>query len=257
MTLRKDIMSLIFLVILCLQTSCRFMGKSENENLILEKEEYFTIDPLTLMNAINQSNKENLFNSRAPFTDQSEMWSLPEEKTVYWKQNDYFQIAQALNEYLGNEPLENWKIKMVSLDYDCTDTGLGFTRGYFRFFKINQSEKQGTRTVLTMDIMPWRKIIRAYEAVYSPILENWDSLDFQKIKISSKQAIEIAENNGGIDARNKIANKCFVTISMIAPGSGYGGWTVNYSAVNENSASEDVYKVLIDPQDGKFLVITP
>jgi hypothetical protein len=152
--------------------------------------------------------------------------------------------------------LEDWKIKMIYLEYDCIDTGLGFARGNFQFFKVDQSAKQGTRTVLTIDIQPWRKIIRTYEAVYSPILENWESLDLQKIKISARQAFNIAEKNGGSDARAKVANKCLVTVFMVAPGSRYGGWSVEYTIHDENLGSNTIYEVLVDPQNGKSEVVS-
>jgi len=255
MFLQKTFKLFVLLAVSCLLLSCNSLGKSENEKLISGKEEYYTIDPATLMNATNQENKEGLFILRTPFADQSEMWSLPEEKTVYWEQNDYYQVAKTLNEYLGNEPLENWGIKYVILDNDCVDAGYGFARGSFKFFKIASSAKGGSRAVMTMDIQPWRKITRVYSAVYSPVIEKWTSLDFEKVKISARQAFEIAEKNGGSDARSKVENKCFVSVSMLAPGSGYN-WIVRYTVSNEKIGPNTIYEVLVDSRDGKFQVVS-
>lgn len=255
MFLQSTIKLFVLLSVSCLLLSCNSLGKSENEKLISGKEEYYSINPVMLMSAIYQGEKENLFVQRTPFADQSEMWLLPEEKSLYWEQDDYFQIAQVLNEYIGNGSLEDWKIKMIYLESGCTNIGFGFTRGSLRFFRVDRSFMQGTRTVLTMDMLPWRKIIRTYEALYSPILENWESLDLQKIKISSKQAVDVAEKNGGSDARTKVENKCSVIVSMIAPGSVYDGWTVRYKTSDENSEFNTIYEVLVDPQDGKFQVV--
>lgn len=247
---------LIFSAVLCLLLSCS-MGKLEYEILISEKEDYYNIiDPVMLMSAIAQGNKDNMFLLRTPFADESEMWSLPEEKTVYWEQPDYYRIAQVLNEYIGNEPLENWEIKYVILENNCTDAGRGFMRGSFEFFKVASSTKGGSRAVMMMDIQPWRKITRVYSAAYSPVVEKWTGLDFEKVKISAIQAIEIAEKNGGSDARNKVENKCLVSVSMIAPGSGYN-WIVNYTVINEKKVSNTIYEALVDSQDGKFQVVLP
>jgi hypothetical protein len=257
MFLEKIFKLFVLLTVFSLLFSCSFLGKRDYEKIISDKEEYYTIDPLHLIGAITQGDKENLFVLHKPLSDQSDMWSLPIEKSVQWDQEDYFHVVNALNEYIGNQPLEDWKVKMIYLDYDCVDTGAGFNRGLLEFFKVDDSSDKGeVRTVLTADVMPWRKIVRWYQAVYSPVLEDWGELDLKKITISAKQAIEIAEKNGGSDVRAKIANKCTVNISMIAPGSGYGGWVITYSTTkSEKLQSTNIFKILIDPKDGKFQLV--
>ena len=256
MFLQKVFKLCVLLILSFLLLSCNSLGKSEYENLISEKEQYFTFDPITSMKAINQGNEKSLFVLRAPFANQDEMWLLPEEKTVYWEQDDYFRIAQVLNEDIGNGLSKGLNVQMFFLENDCMDTGLGFTRGNFTFFKVDQSDKQGTRTVITIDIQPWRKIIRTYKAVYSPIVENWGRLDLQKIKVSARQALDIAEKNGGSDARGRVANKCLVSVSMFARDSEYDGWDVRYTTSDEKSGINTIYEVYVDPQNGKSTLIS-
>ncbi len=258
MFLRKVFKSFILLTIFYLLLSCNSLGKSAYEKLISDKEEYYSIDPPALINVIAQSDKTNLFTLHPPMDDQSDMWLLPLEKSVDWDQDDYLHVAQAFNEYIGNQALKDWKVKWISFDCDCVDTGAGFDRGFLQFFKVSLSNKQEARTVLTMDIMPWRKIIRRYQAVYSPVIEDWDALNLETMKISAKHAVEIAEKNGGSNLRAEIADKCFVNVSIIASGSGYDGWTVTYSTIKtENSNSKNIFEIHIDPVDGNFRVVSP
>lgn len=236
-----------------LLVSCSLSGKNEYENLISGTEDYYTLDPLNFATAQTNENTKDLFTSHAPFKDQSDMLDLPLEKSVQWNQDDYIHVAQAFNEHLGNDSLDNWKIKMISLNTDCSDIGKGFNQAFLRFFKISELNNQQVRTVLTLDILPWHKIARRYQAVYAPVLENWEVVDLRKIKINASQAAEIAEKNGGSKARANVGDNCFVDMYVLSSGSGYLGWTVNYFLQNSNLKS--IFRILIDPQDGSFSVV--
>jgi hypothetical protein len=221
------------------------------ELLISEKEEYYAINPDTILNRISQGNIKDIF-TPLPTEPSDE-----KKQVVHWNSDEYFRLIWTFTNQVGNESQDKWNIKQVLFDYTCADTGKGFERGRLRLFKVGVTDGKESRTVLDVDLMPVRQIIRRGEGIYSPVIENWKFIDLKEIKVSAEQAIEIAERNGGSKARAKVADKCFVNIDLLAGGSGYNGWTVSYQAFNERSSLETIFEIRINPQDGVFLVVIP
>lgn len=235
-----------------LLASCSTL-KPEYELLISEKEKYYAINPATTLISISQGQIEDAF-----IPHSAETFDENNKQTIHWSADEYFLVAWSLNQVVGNGSVDDWNIKRVIFDYDCVNTGMGFERGRIRLFKVGIIAGKESRTVLDIDLMPTNKVIRIGEGIYSPIVEKWDALDLNNIKISAEQAIKIAEQNGGKNARNKVANECFVSIDLLTGGLvGYNGWTVSYRVFNAYSSLETMFEVLIDPQNGNFQVVTP
>ncbi len=248
MLIRKIPKAILFIVLFLL-VSCNTF-KPEYELLVSEKEEYYAINPDTILNSIAQGDIKDIFIplSTEPLDDK--------EQAVHWIADDYLRVVRVFSEQVNNETLDHWYIKRVLFDYGCADIGKGFERGRLQFFKVGDFNGKGVRTVMDIDLMPMRKIIYRAEEIYSPVVEKWEAIDLKAIKISAEEAVEIAERMGGSDARAKVADSCFVNIDLLPKGVvGYNGWTVSYRIFSERSSIETIFEILINPQNGNFQVV--
>jgi len=168
----------------------------------------------------------------------------PLEKVIMWHQSDYLEIASALHQFVWSEKLDNWNLYSMSFDASCQDGSNGFLNGDFTYFKTVFHGGKLTYTAHEILISP------QYENVSwgggmdfpRPVL-GWKSIVLNRLKVTSENALKIAEENGGSTARLAAENKC--TISLIL--SGYTGWNVVY----EGSDGLFIFEIKIDPYTGR------
>lgn len=244
---KSSITIILFACLAFLQAAC----EPEYEVRVSEKESYYTFSPETILNDITQGKIDDIFALISPETVDKE------EHPVYWTSADYFSVAWLLKEQISQDSLDSWQLRAVSLNYECANPDLGFSRGVFDFFRTGNTGDQQFRDTLGIDVKPGSKVARRYDIRYSPVLEKWKAINLDELQVSAEQAVEIARRNGGDAVVAFVEDRCFAIASLLQGGSGYQGWTVRYNIFNEKSSLETIFEIHIHPVDGRFQVVVP
>lgn len=207
---------------------------------------YYEINPETIFDDLAEGN-DDVFKVFTGNPDRDE----PYYESIVWSQSDFLKIAGAVSQKAWNEPLdlENWKVSYMSLIRGCKDDPDGFHTYSIAYFK-ELGIKNWERTYVTrlIEITPWNGLIRwGKDAKFSaPILLGWNGANLQQIKITPDNALRIAEEHGGEDARLKVDNNCRVVldINLLSPIPKRLDWLVDYDGTDFNMS--------INPITGKY-----
>jgi hypothetical protein len=83
-------------------------------------------------------------------------------------------------------------------------------------------------------------------------LFGWKSIDIKRLKVTAEGALQVAEMNGGKDARLAVGNKC--RISLLLPSNiSNGDWDVFYNT----DGTRTIFQVIINPYSGKYRILPP
>lgn len=192
---------------------------------------YYDIDPETILGALERG-ETNVF---TPVS--SEEWDRDEPyyESIAWTQSDYLKAANALSLETWNEPLdlESWKVIDIDLQASCKDNPRGFhtfSITYYKTLGVKNWERQYTTRHIEM--FPWMGLVRwGNGAVFSaPMLLGWDGADLSKFKITADDALQIAEENGGLEARHKVNNDCmlYLVVNQLSPLPHKVNWLADY-----------------------------
>ena len=162
-----------------------------------------------------------------------------------WTQADYLNIASALSQYVWKETMEDWSVYYVYLNRDCHNDLGGFDSFVAIYFKVINVNSQNEYTTRQIDIFPLaRQVTWGSGSNYPrPFLRDWNSADLSNFKVTADEALQIAEDNGGEDARLRVSNNCNISVS--SPHNNDDDWSVSYYF----RAS---FQVIVDPYNGKF-----
>jgi len=210
---------------------------------------YYEINPETILTNLDQG-KTNVF---VPFfgdTDRDE----PYYDSIAWTQSDYLKIADALSLETWHEPLdlESWQVIDMDLIRGCGDNVQGFhtfTITYYKTLGITNWERHYTTRLI--EIYSWQGLVRlGKDTVFSaPLLLGWDGLDLNQFKITADEALQIAEKNGGLDARLKVDNTCriILRVNQLSPLPHRPNWLVDYDRAD--------FYMHINPYTGKYKIL--
>jgi len=206
----------------------------------------YLINPDKILTMLEQDNQNVFLPMTATPSPNDEL--LP-YGSFYWTQNDYMKIARALSLYVWEDEMEDWQVFSIDFKRDCRTIHNGFdsfTAIYFKEITINSEKQYTTRQI---DIYPLAKQVTwgdGSEYPYS-IFKPWYAIDFPNFKISADKAFQIAEENGGADARLARNNECGIIVSS---SQNYPNkWSVSYYILAS-------FQVLINPYNGKFETFT-
>lgn len=229
--------TLMFIILLWTTTACYF---EENRSSLSLPYDQYSIDPENILESISRD-KKNIFIPIESPSNSTEFQSTP----VYWKQSDYLAIANSLHEVVWGESLDNWKINSVDFSMDCDEVYYGFQYARFVFFKIANDANGGYRIAHNIIIEPLNKSASTWAEKYSPLVMTWDEVDLSQIEITSDEAFQIAEFNGGSITRKSVNNNCSVSVTFNASMPRNGNWDVSYYSDEGN------FNFQIDPITGK------
>jgi len=161
------------------------------------------------------------------------------DKPIQWHQLDYLRIFGALNQHVWGDNLNDWKIYLMNFNADCQNPS-GFWDGEIIFYKTVFDE--GRFKYVTRDILAEPKYLSVAwgETRFSPPLFGWNGFDSTKLKVTADDALRIAEENGGKEAR--LTNKCINVSLFLLPGDSQR-WEVHYKN----------FKISIDPYTGEVV----
>lgn len=203
----------------------------------------YKIDPTTILENLKEGEK-NVFTlvMATPETDER-LYTEP----FPWKQLDYLNIANALHQYVWKETLDGWHVFNLSFYGDCEYNTAGFDLFQVTYFKYVGSQQY---TAHEIDIFPlYAGVATGGGTNFPRPLFGWnESLDLDRLKITANDALRIAEQNGGKDARLAFGNKCKISVFIT---SNDQKWTIIY---HEDSDAKRIFEINIDPYTGKYKI---
>ena len=164
--------------------------------------------------------------------------------TFPWTQHDYLRIASALNEYVWGDNMGDWEIYLMFLERDCRISIEGFDSFNVIYYKMVTTDSKTKYVTRQIDVNPLAKQVTWGDGSEYPrsFIRPWHDIDFENFKVTADEAFQIAEVNGGNDARAKRKNDCGVLVSLLQDHP--NKWGVDYYVLAD-------FHVLVDPYSGK------
>lgn len=240
---------LILLILIAAVPSTTFSCQAlfpESETSFSYTEAFYTINPGTILTSLDRGDTGVFM----PQASTPEPTSITLPRLVQWSQTDYLRIAQALHEFVWKESTQDWFLHRLIFRMDCKDVQTGPQSAQVEYFTIRHIREQESRFVSDIFIDPQNNSVSLIKVEYYPKLESWQSIDLKRLTISAKNALDIAEQNGGEKIRLEVENDC-VIYETLAPGSPYNGWHVGYS----NGGPTGLFDINIDTLTGKYEVV--
>lgn len=214
-------------------TSCYF---EESKSSIPLPYEEFSINPATILEDISEGKKGIFIPSENPTP-------ITEYVSVNWTQEDYLAIASAIHEFAWNEELNDWKIHSILFYFQCEEVPFGSQSVYLTYFKLIKSDVEEYRLVHNIVIQPQEKRIGTWAEKYTQLTSTWEEYNITEFNITSDEALQIAEDNGGKLFRESINNGCSVSISLNRRIHNDKDWVVAY---------DSNFEFIINPYTGEY-----
>ena len=170
---------------------------------------------------------------------------------INWDELDYWKVAGALHTFVWNEPIEQWNIYFVSYRiHECQNEFHGFDQAYYFVYK----QQNNLYLIHKVLIDPYAKVIDVFDTS-TKYEKEWPIIASENIIVGASEALSIAEEHGGKEARSQVENKCSVFIEfgpdrflqkfLFCPFCyRHWGWQIEYWP------SE--FEITIDPFTGKY-----
>ena len=211
----------------------------DNGNRLLTSEHHFAFTPDTIIQSLD-SGKKNVFSLGS-----TDIWleeTSPYPYSVSWDQSEYLKIADAVHQFVWNESISEWHLKTMSFSLQCKNTNAGLQVAHFNFSKARISLDGISYVVHQIDIYPSRMLVNVWEWVY----KGYDGplgLDLSHIVISAKDAVMIAERNGGLANHSSDEEACSISVILSQSFAG-NRWDIRYSP--------SYFKISIDAKTGEI-----
>ncbi len=164
---------------------------------------------------------------------------------IEWSQSDNLKIVRALNNFVWNDNLDDWNLFTMTFNVACRDNFNGLSGGIFKYFKTTFEKGRIAYTWREIEINPeYAYVAWGGDAEFAHPLLGWKSIDLSRLKVTAEEAIKIAENNGGREARLKVQNQCDIYLLLMPER--YKGWWVNYGYSSG-------FEIQIDPYTGEVI----
>lgn len=205
----------------------------------------FTINSMTILDSLNRG-ELNVFTPTlaTPSGD-----AILPSRSIHWTQSDYLKVADALSQFVWKEPLDGWLIYHLAFNKECQDNPGGFDSAEIIYYKTIGAGAQKMYTARYIQIYPLAGIVSWGGETDFPISDGWAAIDLTEFNITADDVLQIAEENGGKEARLRAGNKCNILISTPNHNDD-NSWNIGYYyGVN--------FEMIVDPYSGKYQFPTP
>jgi len=200
----------------------------------------FIINPTTILDTLDHG-KTNVFTPALATPTED---SILPSGSIQWTQSEYLKVANALSQSVWNESLEDWSVYYLAFNRECQDNPKGFDDLTIIYYKTITVNMQKVYTARIIEIFPLASNVSWGGETNFPISSGWNEIDPSKFKITADDALRIAEENGGKEARLKLKNHCDILVR--APNhSNDDSWDVGYYYGVD-------FELIIDPFSGHF-----
>lgn len=165
-----------------------------------------------------------------------------------WHEADYLRISNVLYQFVWKESLDNWNLYSMQFNRECQDNLSGFDSAEFTFYRTIKVNKEQVYTARGIGIYPLFNLVSwgGNTNFHHPLIFGWESIDLKKLDVTADDALQIAEQNGGQNARSAVNNNCniFLTASP-------NDWYVLYSG----EAFSRLFYVRVDAETGRYEIL--
>lgn len=217
------------------------------EKVVSEDEGVYAIDSQTLLQDL-RLNKIGVFE----YLPDGDLILSPETNLppVRWAEADYFFVADIFNQHISNESLQNWQYDSMAYGMDCDEIAYGPQWATFSIIKYVSSGDKKIRFEKDLLIYPDENRVGWFETGYEDLYSH-PSFTLDQIRISLKDAQQIAEEQGGEGFRLSKNNDCKMIFDIVMAGNRDGNWEVRYRS------NGDQYVINIDKETGEYQIVEP
>jgi hypothetical protein len=133
----------------------------------------------------------------------------------------------------------------------CQDTSDGFDGADITYFKKDNSSEN--YTVHEIQIYPLSGGVSWGRGQFPRPLLGWKNINLDKLKVTADDALQIAEDIGGKQARQKINNACEIHI-LLKPNEDDDKWHIIYFP---NNGNPPIFEATINPKIGTYKIFNP
>lgn len=247
---RELILSLLFVVsVTLLLESCMIFDRILDEGKEQQTEirdEIYTIDSSTLLESINQDGKD-AFTLKTAIPN---VYPSPSVVPVQWNQSDYLTIAQVFYSVGWQDNLKDWELKNLFFGLKCSEITYGPQSAGFNYFKTEEKQDRVIRVLRHLFIAANDNIAILSEIEYFPEITKWTSIKLPPKTIPVEIAVQIADQNGGAQFRERIENNCSI-YAEISYGN-YGEiWVISYSGLANQK--NELFRLEINANTGEII----
>jgi hypothetical protein len=199
----------------------------------------YSIDPTTILEDVSQG-KTDVF-ERVGASQQTQLIDEP----FSWQQGDFVQVARAFNQSVWKEPLSRWRLYSMDFSAPCQDNPSGFNEGNFYYFKttFHNNGKIRYTTQSFFILLQYGRVNWTGGSNFPHPLFGWENIKLSELQTTAEDALTIADENGGKEARQLVENKCKIHVGL----SGDHAWQVFIYSDDINSL---IFNMEIDPKSG-------
>ena len=242
-TERSSLRSLYYTIFV----SEKYVEPSPNGDYPENKTGKYQFDPQTIFSSLDQG-KLDVF---TPILDDSATIDV-KYNGIAWTQDDFLRIANVLSQQVWAEPLDlnGWITYHIRFNGDCNAKFNGFNEfklTYYKTIKTGWEMRYIARTITLKPIVGLA--LWGGDGEFSaPKLLGWSGIALTKFKITADEAVRIADENGGREARQG-SDKCAVYVMPVETFySNHGDdWHVQYSNTKPS------FSIYINPFTGEVL----
>jgi hypothetical protein len=187
----------------------------------------YRISPRSILVSLEKGNIDVFLPDPRPLDDRL-IGPILYTEPILWSQSDHLKISQAVNNFVWKDTLDDWELFTMSFNIDCQEGLNGLPRSTFKYFKtvVNNGKISNT----------WREF--EIDARYSYVawgggginlphpMMGLQYIDLSRLKVNAVDAIRIAEENGGLEARLRVQNQCNIFLLLMPER--FRGWVVDY-----------------------------
>lgn len=204
---------------------------------------FYEIDPRNILEELDKGDI-NVFTKVSSTPDSY-------EKSYFspfpWSQSDYIRIANSLSQYTGNDVSDGWHVYNMVFYGECQYDPVGFDQFKIIYFKDVGPQKYNAREISIYPLNAGASM-STQSGLDRPMF-GLNNLNLEKFKVSADEAIQVAEEHGGSDARLAIGNQCSISVSTSGQ-----DWHVRYADQNPLLISS-IFELNINSQNGKYKVL--
>jgi hypothetical protein len=208
------------MIVLCFVVSCNL--EPQQQDIIPLRDEYYSFNPDTVLMDIS-NNKEGVFKplNATPFIPGSQSFSL-----VRWTEKDYYLISQFAYQKLWRENPNDWNLRHVYFSLDCSEVLEGPQFAVLVFNNVLPDTNERTSLIehgFYIDV--GNNTVNSVKTEYAPALSSNYPTVVTNANISIREALIIAEEQGGRDSRESVSNDCQIGITLFGNSE---NWRITY-----------------------------